>query len=115
MKGVEILNKTNVMIYNDKLVVFGFMFLGLSLILGCLATSKKIKKDVTRNILFFGFALCLILATVIVFTYKSVKIPSGRYQYEAIIQDDVSINEVYKHYNVIDKKGKKWILEDKNE
>ena len=36
-----------------------------------------------------------------------------RNQYECIIDDSVSINEVYENYNVIEQRGKIWVLEDK--
>ena len=41
--------------------------------------------------------------------------PTGRYRYEATIDDSVSITEVYDHYNVIEQRGDIWILEDKEE
>jgi len=36
-----------------------------------------------------------------------------RNQYECVIDNDVSIVEVYKNYNVIERRGDIWILEDK--
>lgn len=36
-----------------------------------------------------------------------------RNQYECIIDDSVSINEIYENYNVIEQRGKIWVLEDK--
>ena len=38
---------------------------------------------------------------------------NGRNQYECIIDDSVSINEVYENYNVIERRGDIWVLEDK--
>lgn len=38
---------------------------------------------------------------------------SGRNRYECIIDDSVSINEIYENYNVIERRGKIWVLEDK--
>lgn len=36
-----------------------------------------------------------------------------RNQYECIIDDSVSINEVYENYNVIERRGDIWVLEEK--
>lgn len=36
-----------------------------------------------------------------------------RNQYECIIDDSVSINEIYENYNIIEQRGKIWVLEDK--
>lgn len=113
MQGIEILNKTPVMINNDKLVIIVFVLLGIALIVGCVAPKFDVKNEVLSYIFIGVFGLCLSLAFVVTIVYKEVKIPSDRYQYVAIIDDDVSINEVYEHYVVINKKGEIWILEDK--
>ena len=111
MQGIEILNKEPVMMFNDRLVAIAFILIGIALIWGYIAT--KVENEVLAKISIYIFGLCLLSASGVAMAYKGVKIPSGRYQYEAVIQDDVSINEVYEHYKVIDRKGKIWILEDK--
>ena len=113
MQGIEILNKEPIMIHNEELVGVVFLLLAIALVWGCVTT--KVKNEIFAYISIGIFGLCLFGALCVTIAYKSVKIPSGRYQYEAIIQDDVSINEIYKHYNVIEQKGKKWVLEDKDE
>ena len=111
MQGVEILNKEPIMIQNEKLCIVGMMILIIAVISSFIAI--KIKDDVLGNGFAIIFALCLFISLILAVLYKTVEIPSDRYQYEAIIDDDVSINEVYKYYDVIEQKGKKWILEDK--
>ena len=111
MQGIEILNKEPVMISNDNWVIIGFILIGIAFILGGVAT--KVENNILVYISLGGFGLCMFSALIATIVYKEVKIPSGRYQYEAVIQDDVSIQEVYEHYNVIEQKGKIWILEDK--
>lgn len=111
MQGVDILNKTEVTMPNDDLIITCFMLLGIALILTGLGI--KVKNNMIKYIFFSGVVLCLTSALILINVYKDLEIPSGRYQYEAVIQDDVSINEVYEHYKVIDRKGKIWILEDK--
>jgi hypothetical protein len=111
VQGIEILNKEPVMIQNDGLVGICFLLLGIAFIWGCVAT--KVKNEIFAYISIGIFGLCLFGALCTTIAYKEVKIPSDRYKYEATIDDNVSINEVYKHYNVIEQDGKKWILEDK--
>ena len=111
MQGVEILNKTEIMIPNDKWVIIGFIFIGIALILGGVAT--RVENRILEYISLGGFGLCMLSALIMTIVYKEVEIPSGRYRYEAVIQDDVSLNEVYEHYKVIEQNGKKWVLEDK--
>ena len=55
----------------------------------------------------------MIAMPIIVITSKSHWRTNERNQYECIIDDSVSINEVYEKYNVIERRGKIWILEDK--
>lgn len=111
MQGVEILNKTEVMIPNDNWVIIAFILIGITLILGGVAT--RVENRILAYISLGGVILCMLSALIVAIVYRTVEIPSGRYRYEAIIQDDVSINEVYEHYKVIKQEGKIWVLEDK--
>ena len=113
IEGIEILNKTPIMIPNNKFLLFGFIITIIACIVGYIETKINVENERLSYITITVFGLCLFAILVMAILYKEVKIPSDRYQYEAIIQDDVSINEVYKHYDVIEKKGKKWILGDK--
>ena len=111
MTGIEILNKEPVMIQNERLCIVGMLILIIAVISSFIAI--KIENDLLGNGFVIISVLCLFISLNLAVLYKTVEIPSDRYQYEAIIQDDVSINEVYKHYKVIEQDGKKWILEDK--
>ena len=57
--------------------------------------------------------LSLIVVYIIVFVSKHHWRTNERNQYECIIDDSVSINEVYENYNVIERRGDIWVLEDK--
>lgn len=111
MQGIEILNKTEVMIPNYNWLIIVFMLIGIALISGGVAT--KVENRILTYISLGGLGLCISSALIVAIVYRTVEIPSGRYRYEVIIQDDVSINEVYEHYKVIKQEGKIWILEDK--
>ena len=56
------------------------------------------------------FIICIILGCIFC-TEKTYN--TGRCEYEATIDDGVSITEVYKKYDVVKQKGKIWILKDK--
>ena len=68
-----------------------------------------------NRVIIFGIIslLAMIAMPIIVITSKSHWRTNERNQYECIIDDNVSINEVYEKYNVIERRGKIWILEDK--
>lgn len=57
--------------------------------------------------------LAMIAMPIIIGTSKSHWRTNERNQYECIIDDSVSINEVYENYNVIERRGDIWVLEDK--
>ena len=111
MQGIEILNKEPVMIEDESLFTTGMIVLIIAIV--CSIIAENCKNDEVQIFSFVGFVMFILIAFGLVISYKTTKIPSDRYQYEAIIDDDVSIQEVYKHYKVIKQDGKKWILEDK--
>ena len=43
----------------------------------------------------------------------NITIKTGEYQYECIIDDSVSYNEIVENYNIIEQRGDIWVLEDK--
>ena len=45
--------------------------------------------------------------------YGFVRVPSGRYQYQVTIDGDYAASELYDSYDVIERKGDIWIIEDK--
>lgn len=59
--------------------------------------------------------LAMIAMPIIIGTSKSHWRTNERNQYECIIDDSVSINEVYENYNVIERRGDIWVLEDKEQ
>ena len=113
MKGIEILNKTQVMTTPDDIgsivATRIVIFLILLVIVGICATKDSA----------WPFTISLVLACaafVWILLAGEIEVPAeGRYRYEVIISDDVSITDVYENYNVIEKDGKKWILEDKED
>ena len=68
----------------------------------------------TRVVIFGTISLLAMIAIpTIVITSKSHWRINERNQYECIIDDSVSINEVYENYNVLERRGDIWVLEDK--
>ena len=43
----------------------------------------------------------------------NTKVPTGRYRYECIVDEDYSMLELAEQYNIIDHNGNRYILEDK--
>lgn len=54
------------------------------------------------------FLACGIISFIGCFTK-----PSGRYQYECLINDTVPYVEIYEKYDVVEQRGEIWVLKDK--
>lgn len=46
--------------------------------------------------------------------HQTVEIPTGKYEYEVLIEDTSLLKEIYENYEVIGTKGDIYILRDKN-
>lgn len=59
-----------------------------------------------------GFTtLCVVvLLAVVAF---SPEVPTGRYRYEVKLDETIDINEFYDKYEVIERRGDIWVLQDK--
>ena len=110
MDGITILNT---IIVNDCADWVSFTALTLGVI--CIMSFVLMLTSKDNRVIIFGIiSLVAIIATpIIIIASKTHWRTNERNHYECIIDDSVSINEVYEKYNVIDRRGKIWILEDK--
>lgn len=114
MVGIDILNTEEIL----KTPEWIENVLNISIIALCvclfLAIFSAINKE--NRILIFSEIMVVISGIfIIVFAilYSANEKPTGRYRYEATIDESVSITEVYKNYNVVEQRGDIWVLEDK--
>lgn len=107
MQGIEILNKTEV----TSKPTWAWILLIVCVIFGFVAYQfiNEILGPTLDNICLITLIVCIVCG-IFALVYDE---PTGRYEYEVIIDENVSIQEVYEKYNVIEQDGKKWILEDK--
>ena len=110
MDGITILNTIMVDDCADW-VSFIALTLGVICIVAFILT---LTSNDNRVIIFGIISLLAIIATpIIIIASKTHWRTNERNQYECIIDDSVSINEVYEKYNVIEQDGKIWTIEDK--
>lgn len=111
MDGITILNT---IIVDDCADWVSFIALALGVICITALILMLTSNDETGVIIFGIISLVAMIATpIIIIASKTHWRTNERNQYECIIDDSVSINEVYENYNVIERRGKIWILEDK--
>lgn len=113
MNGITILNTTIVDDYAQWVLPIA---LALSIVCICTFLLMLDTSGGTDTIcLGIVSVLSLIVVFIIVFVSKHHWRINERNQYECIIDDSVSINEVYENYNVIERRGDIWVLEDKEQ
>lgn len=58
--------------------------------------------------------LCIAsLIAIFITVAKAPVVDTGRNKYEVILDDSVSANEIYDKYEVIERRGDIWVLQDK--
>lgn len=110
LEGINILNQTEIMRdpeWFGWVAAIGFfvLFVGIGVLVTILSHS-----DGT------GVCIGLIVAVVyaaILFGIWGQSVPTGRYQYEAKIDESVNFIELYEWYDVVEQRGEIYILEDK--
>ena len=111
MNGINILNKTAIMEYTCAQHIFFAVLLiawcvsVILVIIGLICDYKW--ATIIAGILF----LITCIATCTVDLEKSKN--TGRYKYEATIDEDVPFIEIYEKYDVVKQKGNIWVLKDK--
>ena len=110
---MDVITILNTIIVNDCADWVSFTALALGVLCIMAFILMLVSKD--NEAIIFGIIslIAMIAMPIIVITSKTHWRTNERNQYECIIDDSVSINEVYEKYNVIERRGKIWILEDK--
>lgn len=111
MTGINILNKTAIMEYTCAQHIFFAVLIivwcisAILVIIGLICDSTW--STIIGGILFL--ITCIVIGTVDLEKSKN----TGRYKYEATIDEDVPFTEVYEKYDVVKQKGDIWVLKDK--
>ena len=105
MTGVDILNQTMIMEVPNWYVLLLFMLFAAGFIL------ITVSLCFDKLICFFSAIICLI--SVFVLLAIDYEEPNGRYRYEVTITEEASMIGIHERYDVIEKRGQIWVLEDK--
>lgn len=110
IEGITILNKTMIMGLPEGtgyLIAGGVLLAFMSCAIGCIVENKGVE------------VVCIILSIVgVVCFFIGVlmpKIETGRYQYEALIDESVPFADIYEKYEVVEQRGEIWVLKDRIE
>lgn len=118
LNGIEILNKVElVKTVNNKIngtaIVVLFILLLISTAFALIFISNDVEMGVTISVIcmaVFGIAM---ITCVIIDESLSKQVPTGKYEYQVTISDDVSMTEFNERYEVIKVEGKIWTIVEK--
>ena len=114
---MTILNITEIMVSKSPSSLFyGMAVLGLMftlITLGGMMASEE--GGVWGWVIGFVISLTVCIVGFCVVSKDVVESPSGRYRYESTIDESVSAEQLYDKYDVIERRGEIWVLEDKEE
>lgn len=113
MTGVEILYTEPIIATSIYNILAGILALGTFVFFIALLISLEYKRKIITRFFISAMVCCFICA--IVFGAVGFKKPleTGRYQYEAIISEDVSLTDFYEKYEVVEQRGGIYVFEDK--
>ena len=110
LEGITILNQTEIMgnpkwLMPTVLIGFLVLFIGVGVLVTFLSDSDPLG-------IFVGIVLGVLYTAILIGCWSDT-MPTGCYKYEALIDESVSFEAVLEKYDVVEQKGKIWILEDK--
>lgn len=109
MDGIHILNQTVIMEtvgwYVPVLFICGILA-GI-----CFAIAIDTYDDGLRG---FGVIVGIVLICILIaIGVWEPKVETDRYRYEATVGDYIRFSDVYEKYDVVERRGEIWVLEDK--
>ena len=115
LEGITILNQTEIVDITTRYAGWAFCLLFGGLIAAAIFC-------VLGEAMHGAFHIGTVIAIVCIFIGLAMIVDNdptknehtGRYQYEVLIDESVSFEAVLKKYDVVEQKGKIWILEDKD-
>ena len=106
MEGINILNQTEILTFSGLWIValIGVLLAGVICIsIGILCEWNWL--DI--------IGVIWIIVFFIMTWVGPAEVPTGRYKYEVLIDETVSVTELYEKYEIVGQDGKIWIIEDK--
>lgn len=108
---MTILNQTEIMVSIIPNKFIPLILIGLALAAICTIVALASRKY--QDFCVITGIILLVICGGACFVGSVINKPSGRYQYECLIDDTVPYTEIYEKYDVVEQRGSIWVLEDK--
>lgn len=118
--GMEILEQTEIMVMSRSdnwWVGLILAIIGLVIFIGCLIYYRINQNDALKSTMTLPFAIGAIVIMffgTVAASHEEEK-PTGRFEYEVILDDTVMVNELCKYYEIVAEKDGVYVLRDKEE
>ena len=104
LKGINVLYMESIDTYSRETLIFASVIF-LIILLGLVLASQE---------QFVGIIVAVVSFVILLFIGAFCDTqPTGRFKYECIIDQSVPLNDVYERYEVTERRGDIWVLEDK--
>ena len=114
MNGIEILNQIEIMqtpLWIEILFITCCVIMCISFGVG-LAAAKS-DKEILAIVFLIIAGVCAIGILISFFCMVFIEEPTGKYEYDCLISEDVSMTEFYEKYDVIEVNGQIWTIKEK--
>ena len=121
INGINVLNKTEILTTEPIYIIWLLLLISAIILLVsfvitiiCMSCDNNFLKNIgtiSGTTLIVSFFSSLILLLLMSATGKTVH--TGKYAYEVIIDDEVSLNEFYEKYEIIDVNGKIYTIKER--
>ena len=86
----------------------------ISFVIAFIASISTTNASTVKPLILIFVAFVTIIWSLIVYQIVNKEnVPTGRYQYECIIDDGASFTDIMDNYIVVEQRGDIWVLEDK--
>ena len=106
LEGITVLSQTE--LYDAP--VAWVMIPAIVVLFGCLFICVLFEADESLSGLLSFFAAFLVAIAM----YNVTKYTTGEYKYECVIEDSVSMTEFCERYEIVDQRGKIYIIKEKD-
>ena len=114
LEGIDILSKTMIKDTPNWASLMAVLSLACVVIFLSLVV-MAIREDELLLAFIFGILLLISGGLVLFSTDYFDSIYTGRYRYEVVVNDDVSLTDFYEKYDVVEQNGRLWTIEEKGE
>ena len=113
MAGIEILNQIPVT-ETEMGIGFGWLMVIAIVILSFIGGIFAVFDSDDLDLGLVLGAVGAVGVTLVIMIFSAKEVPTGEYQYEVVIGEEVNLHEFYDYYDVIEQRGEIFVVQEKS-